>query len=79
MNWKDHIVATPDTLVGKPRIKDTRISVQLIITCLADGWSFEQVVEAYPRITREGILAALTFAAELLDEEQGIAARKVNA
>ncbi len=79
MNWKDHIVATPDTLVGKPRIKDTRISVQLIITCLADGWSFKQVIEAYPRITREGILAALTFAAELLDEEQGIAARKVNA
>ncbi|MBK7813822.1 MAG: DUF433 domain-containing protein [Rhodocyclaceae bacterium] len=77
MDWKDRIVATPDTLVGKPRIKDTRISVELIIGWLASGWSFEQILESYPNITREDILAALAFAAEMLKEEEYIAVHKV--
>lgn len=79
MNWKDHIVATPDTLVGKPRIKNTRISVELIIGWLANGWSFEQILESYPNITREDILASLAFAAEMLKEEEYIAVHKVAA
>ena len=77
MDWKDRIVATPDTLVGKPRIKDTRISVERIIGWLANGWSFEQILESYPNITREDILAALAFAAEMLKEEEYIAVHKV--
>ena len=77
MDWKDRIVATPDTLVGKPRIKDTRISVEMIIGWLASGWSFEQILESYPNITREDILAALAFAAEMLKEEEYIAVHKV--
>lgn len=79
MDWKDHIVATPDTLVGKPRIKNTRISVELIIGWLANGWSFEQILESYPNITRDDILAALAFAAEMLKEEEYIAVHKVAA
>lgn len=79
MDWKDRIVATPDTLVGKPRIKDTRISVELIIGWLANGWSFEQILESYPNIAREDILAALAFAAEMLKEEEYIAVHKVAA
>jgi uncharacterized protein (DUF433 family) len=79
MDWKDRIVATPDTLVGKPRIKDTRISVELIIGWLANGWSFEQILESYPNITRDDILAALAFAAEMLHEEEYIAVHKAAA
>jgi uncharacterized protein (DUF433 family) len=79
MNWKDRIVATPDTLVGKPRIKNTRISVELIVGWLANGWSFEQILESYPNIEREDILAALAFAAEMLKEEEYIAVHKVAA
>jgi uncharacterized protein (DUF433 family) len=79
MNWKDHIVATPDTLVGRPRIKNTRISVELIIGSLANGWSFEQVLESYPNITHDDILAALAFAAEMLHEEEYIAVHKLAA
>ena len=47
MEWKDRIVATPDTLFGKPRIKDTRISVELLMDRLADGWSMDDIVTAY--------------------------------
>lgn len=79
MEWKDRIVATPDTLVGKPRIKGTRISVELIVGWLANGWTFEQVLESYPNITREDILAALAFAAEMLREEEYIAVHKAAA
>lgn len=79
MNWKDRIVATPDTLVGKPRIKNTRISVELIVGWLANGWSFEQILESYPNIEREDILAALAFAAEVLKEDEYIAVHKVAA
>jgi uncharacterized protein (DUF433 family) len=57
-DWRDHITADPDILVGKPIIKGTRISVELILGRLANGWSFEQILESYPHITREDILAA---------------------
>ena len=69
MDWRDRIVSNPEILVGKPVIKGTRISVELILEWLANGWTFEQVLESYPNITREDILAALAFAAEHLHEK----------
>ncbi len=64
MDWHDRIVCNPEILAGKPVIKGTRISVELILRWLANGWTFEQVLESYPHITRDDILAALAFAAE---------------
>lgn len=72
MDWRDRIVSNPEILVGKPVIKGTRISVELILGWLANGWTFEQVLESYPNITREDILAALAFAAERMQEEDYI-------
>jgi uncharacterized protein (DUF433 family) len=76
MEWKDRIVATPDTLFGKPRIKDTRISVELLIDRLADGWSTDDIIAAYPHITRNDIQAALAFVAEIYREESFVAVGK---
>jgi uncharacterized protein (DUF433 family) len=70
MEWRERIVTNPDILVGKPTIKGTRISVELILGWLAQGWTHEQVLENYPHITRDDILAALAFAADMLREEQ---------
>jgi uncharacterized protein (DUF433 family) len=70
MDWRERIVTNPDILVGKPTIKGTRISVELILGWLAQGWTHERVLENYPHITRDDILAALAFAAEMLREEQ---------
>ena len=64
MNWRDHIVSNPEVLAGIPVIKGTRISVELILGWLANGWTYEQVLESYPHITRDDIQAALAFAAE---------------
>jgi uncharacterized protein (DUF433 family) len=76
MEWRDRVTSDPAVLVGKPVIKGTRISVELILGWLANGWTYEQVLESYPHITREDILAALAFAEEMMREEQYIAAHK---
>lgn len=79
MDWRDRIVSDPEILLGKPVIRGTRISVELILGWLANGWTFEQVLESYPSITREDILAALAFAAEMMHEEQYVASHKAAA
>ena len=76
MNWKEHIVANPDVLVGKPIIKGTRISVELLLDRFAAGWSYDDILEAYPQLTREQVQAAIAFAAELFKEERFIAIGK---
>ena len=77
MNWKNHIEVNPDVLVGEPVIKGTRISVELILDRLADGWSMEDILASYPHLTRVDVLAAITFAAELFKEETFVAVGKV--
>ncbi len=62
MEWRDHIASDPAVLAGKPVIKGTRISVELILGWLANGWTYEQILESYPHLSREDILAALVFA-----------------
>jgi len=77
--WQDRIVTDPAILVGKPTIKGTRISVELILGWLANGWTYEQVLEAYPHITHEDIQAALAYAAERLREDDYIPLPKLAA
>ena len=79
MKWKDHIEVNPAVLAGKPIIKGTRISVELILDRLADGWSMEDVLASYPHIKREDVLAVLSFASELFKEETFVAVGKVTA
>lgn len=58
------IVSDPKIMVGKPVIKGTRITVELILRKLAAGQTVEEILEDYPHLTREGIAAALEYAAE---------------
>ena len=60
------IQSDPNVMMGKPVIAGTRITVELILEKLAAGESAEEILEAHPRLTREGILAALAYAAEYL-------------
>lgn len=76
IDWHGRIVSDPDVLGGKPCVKGTRISVELILGWLAADWSFEQLLEAYPHISREDVLAALAFSAEMLRDEKYLAAHK---
>jgi uncharacterized protein (DUF433 family) len=60
------IQSDPAVMMGKPVVAGTRITVEFILEKLAAGESTEEILEAHPRLTREGILAALAFAAEAL-------------
>lgn len=77
MQWRERIVSDPQILVGKPTIKGTRISVELLLDRLADGWSMDDILVSYPPVTREDVLAALAFVADLYREESFVALNKV--
>lgn len=63
------ITANPNILGGKPIIKGTRISVELILQLLASGMSEEEILEDYPHLTREDIHACLDYAARSMKNE----------
>jgi uncharacterized protein (DUF433 family) len=64
----DHslIVADPTTMMGKPIVAGTRITVELILEKMSSGESIEQILEAHPRLTRDAVFAALDFAGRVL-------------
>jgi uncharacterized protein (DUF433 family) len=64
--WQTLIISDPNVMMGKPVVKGTRVTVELILEKLAAGESIEQVVEAHPRLDVETVLAALAFAAAAL-------------
>ena len=67
-DWRDRISINPNVCHGKPCIKGTRIWVSLIVDNLAFGSGEEEVLEAYPSLTKEDISAALAYAAEMARE-----------
>ncbi|MEI1374570.1 DUF433 domain-containing protein [Nostoc sp. UHCC 0926] len=60
------IISDPKIMMGKPVISGTRITVELILEKLAAGETTQQILEAHPRLSDEGIKAALAFAAQAL-------------
>jgi uncharacterized protein (DUF433 family) len=60
-HWREHIVSDPDILLGKPVIKGTRLSVEHIVQLLAQGWTEDQLLDNYPRLQREDLLAVFSY------------------
>jgi uncharacterized protein (DUF433 family) len=63
------ISSDPTVMMGKPCIKGTRITVELILRKLGAGRSFADLLEAYPRLTEDDLRAALAFAADYMEHE----------
>jgi uncharacterized protein (DUF433 family) len=63
------IVFAPDVLGGKPCIRGTRISVELVLELLASGASHEDILRSYPHVPGEGLAAAVQYAARALKNE----------
>jgi len=72
MNYTGRIISDPAIMLGKPVIKGTRITVELILRKLSDGMSTEQLLAGYPHLTKEDILAALTYASDIIANEEVI-------
>ena len=67
---QDRIVRNPAILAGKPVIRGTRISVELVIGLMAGGWGESDIIESYPHITREDIAACLQYAHDLIQSDR---------
>jgi uncharacterized protein (DUF433 family) len=63
------IVSIPGLLGGKPVIRGTRISVVFVLQSLASGMSVDDLLKAYPHLSREGVLAAIDYAGRVMDGE----------
>jgi uncharacterized protein (DUF433 family) len=70
MNAKDFIEVRPDVMLGKPVIKGTRIPVELVVRKLGEGATMEELLDGYPTLTKDKIMAALIYAADLLANEK---------
>ena len=70
MALNDRIIIDPKVLTGKPVVRGTRISVELVVDLLAVGWSHAQILVSYPHLSEDDIRACLVYASELLREEK---------
>ncbi|MBK7876637.1 MAG: DUF433 domain-containing protein [Planctomycetes bacterium] len=71
-DWRERIVADPKVLVGKPVIKGTRISVELVLDLLGRGYTMEDVLRQYEHLRLEDLHACLAFAADVVAMERTI-------
>ena len=60
--WLKRITATPEIFGGKPIVRGMRISVELILSLLAQGETEDAILDDYPDLTREDIVACLAYA-----------------
>lgn len=68
MPLSERIVVDPEVLAGKPVIRGTRLAVEFILELLAAGQSENDLLLNYPGLTREDILACLSYASYLAHE-----------
>ncbi len=69
MNFPARVEAKAAVMMGKPCVKGTRIPVYILLEKMAAGESFEQLLTAYPQLTREDLRACLEYAAALAADE----------
>lgn len=68
----DRIEINPQVMMGKPVIRGTRITVELILRKLAEGMPEADLLDAYPRLTREDVQAAIGYAADTVAHEETV-------
>ncbi|MBN1114990.1 MAG: DUF433 domain-containing protein [Oligoflexia bacterium] len=73
MDYKDRIISDPNIMLGKPVIKGTRVTVELILKKLSEGMSNNELLSVYPSLTEQDIYAALAFSADILSQEELLA------
>jgi len=72
MTTANRVETNPKVMLGKPVIRGTRIPVELILRKLSEGAHEPDLLDAYPRLSREDIQAALAYAADVLAHEETV-------
>ncbi len=70
MDYTHYIVRNPEILLGKPIIKGTRISVELILKKMSEGATVVDLVDAYPFISTQQIHAVLAYSSAIIGKEE---------
>ncbi len=70
VNKEIFITRDPKILLGKPIIKGTRITVETILRKLSNGYTITQIIESYPHLKEEQILACLAYATDMVANEE---------
>lgn len=73
MDYTQYIESNADIMLGKPVIKNTRITVALILKKLSEGATFQELIAAYPKLTETSVNAALAYASDVIGNETVIA------
>lgn len=72
MNYQERIVSNPSIMLGKPLIKGTRITVELLFKKLSEGVSTDQLLNMYPQLSKADVLAAFHYVSDRLSNEEVI-------
>ena len=72
MTLTNRIEVNPRVMLGKPVVRGTRIPVELLLRKLSEGATEAHLLEAYPRLTRADIQAAIAYAADTLAHEETV-------
>jgi len=70
VDYSDRITVNPEIMIGKPTIKGTRITVEILLRKLSQEISPENILEEYPRLEKEDLQAALQYAADSVSTEE---------
>ncbi|MBT3878610.1 MAG: DUF433 domain-containing protein [Candidatus Scalindua sp.] len=70
MDYKERITASASVMLGKPVIRGTRVTVALLLGKLSEGVTIQELLEAYPHLAKEDILAALSYSADVISREE---------
>jgi uncharacterized protein (DUF433 family) len=71
--YEERIVADPGVMLGKPCIRGTRVTVEMVVRKLSEGESVDGLLDAYPHLTKDDVLAALSYCADVVGREELIA------
>ena len=70
MSTSNRIEINPEIMLGKPVIRGTRITVELLLRSLSEGATEADLLESYPHLTHEDIQAAIAYAADAVGREK---------
>jgi uncharacterized protein (DUF433 family) len=70
MNYREKIFISPDIMLGKPVIKGTRITVELIIKKLSEGMEVNDIIQEFPQVTRDDVMACLAYSADVISRDE---------
>ena len=71
-DWLERIEINPRVMLGKPVVRGTRITVEILLEKLAAGTRVEEILTDYPVLEREDVLAALAYARQALGTDEVI-------